>query len=138
MEFEKKLRTRKWLAVGYFVLGVLMIVGSFVSRTENSFISAFGTALLVCGIARLRNYKRIARDEESIRRQEVLEKDERNIMLAEKARSWAFGLYVGLAGAAVILLSLLGMHPVAKWVAYSVCLLVVLYWGCWYVLRRKY
>ena len=56
MEFKKKLKIRLWVAISYIVLGIAMATVAIVSKTENQFISSFGLALTVMGIARVRNY----------------------------------------------------------------------------------
>ena len=68
MDFKKKLKTRLYLAVSYIVLGVILIAGAMAMKTDNQFISSFGLALVVIGIVRVRNYRMITRDEQTIRR----------------------------------------------------------------------
>lgn len=137
MDFAKKMKTRFYTAVGYTVFGVLLIVGAAVSGTENEFISAFGAAMVVCGLVRLKRHFAVTKNEETMRAQEIRETDERNIMLTHRARSAAFAWYVVLCGAVTIVLSLLGQHDAAKWTGLSMCAPVALFWLCWFVLRRK-
>ena len=75
---------------------------------------------------------------ETIRKQELSEKDERYQMLSERARSWAFSLYITLAGVAVIVLNLLGHAQTALPYAWSICGLLILYSGSWHFLQKKY
>ena len=94
--------------------------------------------MLVMGVIRLIRHWKITKDESTIRRQEVAETDERTLMMAEKARSWAFSYSIMIAGIAVIVLSLLGKHDAALPFAWYVCGMVVLYWIFWLILRKKY
>lgn len=138
MEYRDKLKKRLNLGIAYIVIGVLMIASGFVLENTDTFISSFGFALALMGVVRIRNYKLITRNDDTIRKQEIAETDERNIALANKARSWAFFLYVMGASILVIILQFTPMRDTATLIAYTVCILVVLYWISYWVLRRKY
>lgn len=138
MEFKKKLKTRLYIALSYIVLGIVLIAANALNHFENDFFLSFGIALLVMGIIRLIRHRKVTKDESTIRRQEVAETDERTLMMAEKARSWAFTYSILIAGIAVIVLSLLGKHDTAQPFAWFVCGQVALYWICWMILRKKY
>ena len=138
MRFAEKMKTRRNIAVLYIALGIAMIVAAAAVKTENAFLSSFGLILAVMGVARLRQYRRITQNKETVRAQEIRETDERNVMLAHRARSLTFTLYIALSGVAVITLSLLGRHEFARMISYSVCLLAALYWICWFILKKRY
>ena len=59
-------------------------------------------------------------------------------MLVNKARSLTFTLYILLASTAVIILSLFGLHEYAELAAYSVFLLLAIYWVCYLILKKRY
>ena len=138
MEFKKKLKQRLYIAVSYIVIGLTLIAADALNHFENQFFFSFGMALTVMGILRLIRHRKITKDDASIRKQELAETDERTLMMAEKARSWAFSYSIMIAGIAVIVLSLLGKHDAAQPFAWFVCGEVVLYWICWLILRKKY
>lgn len=138
MDFQKRLKQRLYVAVAYIILGLTLIAGDFLIGFENYFFFSFGFALTVMGILRLIRHRKITRDAKTIRQQELIETDERNLMLAERARSWAFSFSVMAAGALVIVLNLLGYHDAALPYAWFVCAMVLLYWIFWMVIRRKY
>lgn len=137
MTFREKLKKRLYIAIGYLVTGVILIILAAVLKLENEFLSSFGFALVACGLARVRNYRRITKNDETIRRQEIAETDERNISIANRAKSAAFVLYVSLACALVIVLEILNRVELATVLAGSVCALVLLYWGSYWVIRRR-
>ena len=118
-------------------LGVMMLVGALATKTDNYFISSFGLAMVVMGMVRIRNYRMITKNEDTIRKQQIVETDERNISIIHKAKSTTFSIYVLLLGTTVIILSLFNMHEAAKWIAYSVCLLVAIYWICYLIYQKK-
>ena len=138
MEFKKKLKQRLYIAVSYIVIGLVLIAADALNNFENQFFFSFGITLIVMGILRLIRHRKVTKDEAAIRRQEVAETDERTLMMAEKARSWAFSYSILIAGVAVIVLSLLGKHDAAQPFAWYVCGMVVLYWIFWLILRKKY
>lgn len=138
MEFRKTLKQRLISNLFCLLLGISLIVTAFFTHNNTNFLSSFGCALAAIGFAQgLRNL-RTMRSEAACKRQEVAESDERNIMLANKAKSWAFSLYMMLAGIAVIVLSLLGKQEIAPIIGWSVCILTALYYVCYLILKKKY
>ncbi len=138
MEFKKKLRNRLLIHIGWGFLGLALIIVWLVSGSKNEFFFPFGVALITISVLRTIRYQKITKDEKTIRRQELAENDERYRMMSERARSWAFSLYILLSGIAVIVLSVLGHHDQARPVAWSVCIMTLLYWLCWLIIQKKY
>ena len=56
MEFKKKLKTRLYVAIAFIVLGIIMITSTFIVKTDNHFVSSYGLALVIMGIARLKKH----------------------------------------------------------------------------------
>ena len=137
MEFKKKLRVRLFIAIGYIVLGLAMGIIFNILKTENSFFSSFGFALVVIGIVQIRNYRIITKDEESIRKREIAESDERNISIANKAKSYAFAIYVVVACVSVILLEIANKTDLAIILSATVSLLILVYWISYFIIRKK-
>ncbi|MBQ2854363.1 MAG: hypothetical protein IJE81_02695 [Oscillospiraceae bacterium] len=138
MEYKKKLKQRFFVAIFYIAVGLVLILADVLNHFENTFIFSFGFALMVMGIARLIRHRKITKDEKSMRKQELIETDERNRMLSERAKSWAFSYTLMIAGIVVIVLSLSGNHELAQPFAWLVCGMTVLYWICWILLGKKY
>lgn len=138
MEFRKKLKVRLYTAIVYIIIGAVFIGLSFTRLGANEVISTFGAVFAVMGVARVVQYLRITKDEESIRQREIAETDERNVMIWTKARSLTFTVYSVAAGLAVIVLYLLNMVFVAQIVAYTVCAFLIVYWICYFIISRKY
>ena len=137
MDYKKKLKSRFYIAVIYIILWIVMIASTFLIRTDNNFISSFGFVMIIMGLVRIRNYRIITKNEDTIRKQEIIETDERNIAIQNKAKSVTFSIYTLLLATAVIILSLFNMHEIAKWLAYAVLLLVVIYWICYFIYQKK-
>ena len=138
MTFKKKLKARIYTAAAYVLIGATLIILGFTGIADNDILSSFGTALAVIGIGKLVRYRRITKDETTLHAREVAETDERNIMLMTKARSLTFSIYIMLSGIAVVVLYILNQPFAARIIAYSICVLTLTYWICYYIISRKY
>ena len=138
MDFRKKMKQRLWIAISYIALGLILVIADAVNHFENYFFSSFGFALVIMGILRIIRHRKTLRDDQSLRKQELAESDERNRMIAERSRSWVFSLSVTGAGLLVVVLNILGCHDAALPFAWYVCGMCVLYWICFIIIRKKY
>ena len=138
MDFKKRMRQRWYLAVSYCVIGLVLILVFWLGETGNHFINSYGFALLFLGITRIIQNRKITNSEESMHKREIMESDERNRMISERAKSWVFSFTVMMAGIATIVLSVLGYHEQAQPFAWFVCLIVALYWIFWLIANKKY
>ena len=64
--------------------------------------------------------------------------DERNRFIANKAWAWAGYWFVMIGACATIVLKIAGREDLMMMASGSVCLMMLLYWGCWMYLRKKY
>ena len=121
-----------WLAIG------LPLIGLSIAGLVDEFWSGMGSALLVIGACRLLRAHRLSKSEEYREKMETFETDERFHFLRTKAWSWAGYLFVIIAGVSVIAFKALGMDTASQAASAAVCLLLVLYWGAYFVLKKKY
>lgn len=138
MDFKKKMNQRFAIAVGYILLGLALVIADILRSFDNYFFFSFGLTLVIMGIVRLFRYQKITKNDQTLRKQELAESDERIRMIAERARSWCFSLSLMGAGAVVIVLNVMGKHDEALPFAWYVCGMVVLYWICWIIIHKKY
>lgn len=138
MDFQKKMKQRQYLAVGYCVLGMILVIAYVIRDFENHFIFSFGTAMLVMGTFRIVENREITRNDKTMQQREVAESDERNRMISERAKSWTFSFTIMISGILVIILSILGYHDQAQPFAWLVCLMVAIYWVFWLIAKQKY
>ncbi len=138
MEFLKKLKTRLYLGIAYMLLGIIMIAGGIILKTDNEFVSSFGLVLFVLGVVRIRNYFLITRNAENIEKQRIAETDERNIAIINKARSITFITYILGLALAIIILSFLKMQDIARILSILLFLLILIYWIAYFIIRKKY
>ena len=137
MDYKKKLKQRLYYGVICIVLGAIMIIGVTATKSENEYISAFGFALAMVGVARIIQYLKITKNEDRIKKQKITETDERNISIIQKAKSATFSIYLLISCSVVIITALIDMPDVAKWVGYSQFVLVIIYWICYFIYQKK-
>ena len=137
MDFKKKIRIRLYTAVIFLIIGATMLALSFTLENANEFLSPFGLALFVIGLARTKEYFRITKNENSLKSREIAETDERNIAISNKAKVWSFTLYMVLAGITVIVLEFLKMTDIAAIIGATVCVLILIYWISYFIIRKK-
>lgn len=138
MDFKRKLKQRLYVNLGWAVFGALLILYWCIHRPENTYPLSLGIAFVIMGFIRTVQYRKNTRDDKTIRQMELAEKDERNRMMSERAKSWAFSFTLFVAGDLTIILSLLGNHELAQLFAWFLCGMTVVYWICWNILRKKY
>ena len=137
MNFKSKLKTRLYIGIICIVLGAIMIIGVTATKSENEYISAFGFAVAMVGVARIIQYLKITKNEDSIKKQKINETDERNISIIQKAKSATFSIYILISSTVVIITALMDMPDVAKWIGYSQFVLVIIYWICYFIYQKK-
>ena len=138
MDFKKKMKQRFHIAIAYCILGLILVVAGIADNFKNYFIFSFGFALLIMGVLRILQYRKITKSEKTMHQREVAESDERNRMLSERAKSWTFSFSIMAAGILVIILSILGYHDQAQPFAWYVCLMVAFYWVFRLIASKKY
>ena len=121
-----------WLAIG------LPLMGLSVAGVLDEFWSGMGSALMVIGACRLVRAYRLGKSESYREKMETFETDERFHFLRAKAWSWAGYLFVIIGGISVIVLKLIGQELLSLAASCAVCLMLVLYWGAYFVLKKKY
>ncbi|MBR5291986.1 MAG: hypothetical protein IKU32_03615 [Clostridia bacterium] len=135
MDYRKKLKTRLYTAITMIASGIIFTVFAVFSEVEMA--STFGAVFLVMGIARVIQYRRLLNDPEEMRRREIAEHDERNVMLWTKARSLAFVVYIIAMGIAVIVLQMLEMGQEANIVSLCMMGFMIIYWICYFIIVKK-
>lgn len=121
----------------YVVLGVILIGLGF-AEIIDEFWSGMGGGLLAVGLMRIIQLIRLQKDEAYREKTETEIKDERNQFLRNKAWAWAGYLFILIAAVAVIVLKLMGQELLSMAASFAVCLMLLLYWICYLLLRRKY
>jgi hypothetical protein len=120
------------------LLGIGLIVAAGMTELDNSFWPGMGGGLVAVAILRLVRMIRFAKSDEYRKEFEVENKDERNRFLSAKAWSWAGYLFVMISAVATIVLQVLGQEMWSMATSGALCLVLVLYWVSYLIVRKKY
>jgi uncharacterized membrane protein len=115
---------------------VLVILGGM--ETIDEFWSGMGGGLIGVSVVRLIQIYRLHKDPAYQEKMDIEINDERNRFLRAKAWSWAGYLFILISAAAVIVLKVMGQDLLSLAASWAVCLMLVLYWGSYLVLKKKY
>ena len=128
-------RILAWIA--YIVLGAaLLVLGA--ADIIDAFWSGMGSALIAVGLIRSIHFFRFRKDVAYREKCELEKTDERNRFLRNKAWAWTGYLFILVAAVASIALKLLGQDLLSMAAGSAVCVMVILYWISYLILRRKY
>ena len=116
----------------------LVLMGLGFAEIVDEFWSGMGSALLVIGIIRLLRFYRLKKNDSYREKMETAVTDERNQFIRMKAWSWAGYLFIMVTAIATIIFRILGQDLLSQVASYSVCLMLVLYWVSYFVLKKKY
>ena len=123
--------------IGFVVLGTALIVMGN-NGTIDEFWGGLGAGFVVMGILRLARMYRFHKDEAYREKVETDATDERHSFIRTKAWAWAGYLFILIAGVSVIVLRIVGQETWSLAASYAACLLVLLYWICYFILSKKY
>ena len=130
------------LSIIYIVLGAALFVASQVTDLGDSTLAqilpGMGGALIAIGAIRLYRGIRLAKDKAYRENFEVEIHDERNQWLRMKAWSWAGYLFVMIAACGTLVFAFIDKKELMMAASYSVCIMLLLYWVCYLIVRKKY
>ena len=133
MKFGKRLFAHIFtIAVG----GTLLALG--IAGILDSFWSGMGASLLVVSILRLSQVYLYKTDKTYQEKVDTEVSDERNKFLRSRAWAWAGYLFVIIAAICTIVFKVMGLDLLWMATGLSMCLIVTLYWICFFILRKKY
>lgn len=128
----------RWIAnIVEIVLGTVLVICGCVGMLD-AFWSGMGGALIAVGALRLIGGIRYKTSPAYREQYDVELHDERNSFLRVKAWSWAGYLFVLITAVGTIVCKLLGREDLMMFCSMSVCLILVLYWLGYLVLKKKY
>lgn len=119
------------------LLGVALLAVSL-AELVDSFWGGMGTGLIFVGALRFIRICRFYKDTEYREKVKTEISDERNAFIRIKAWSWAGYLFILIAAVAVIVLKVMGQELLSMAASAAVGLMLILYWGCYFILRKKY
>ena len=131
------MKENKYLSIIWIALGAALIVCGAAGILDE-YWSGMGGAFIAVGAVRMLRYVRLNRNEAYREKIETESRDERNRFLRGKAWAWTGYLYVIISAIASVALRMAGKNDLATLAGGSVCLMIVFFWGSYFVLRRKY
>lgn len=125
------------LGIVYIIIGVLLSVLSF-TLIIDEWWQSFGIAIFIVGIVDIIRYIKYRSNADYKEKVDLYSTDERNRFLAMKAWSWAGYLFVIISALGVIIFQIAGFRELSIACSFCTCLVMVLYWISYTVLKRKY
>ena len=130
-------RKNWFFSIFWIVTGTVLFVLSTMEIIDSTIWSGMGGGLIGVGIVQLVRNIRYRTNDSYRQKRDIENHDERNRYLANKAWAWAGYCYVLISAVGSLVLMILG-RPEYQLVAGSMCLVVLLYWASYLILRRKY
>ena len=121
----------------WVILGAALIVLAFAGKVDV-FWNGVGSGLLVVGALQLLRQYRFSKNEAYREKIEIEEKDERNQFIRNKTWAWTGYLFVIIAAILCIVFKIVGQEVLSFAASGAVCLMLVLYWISYFILRKKY
>ena len=122
---------------GMLLVGLALMSLAFFGKVDE-FWNGMGSALAILGAVRLLRGYRLNKNEAYREKVEIAVSDERNQFIRSKAWAWAGYLFIILTGISVIVFKLMGQDLLSQAASWGVCLMLLLYWGAYKVLQKKY
>ena len=119
------------------VLGLILALCGYFGIIDE-YWGGMGTALLFVGLIMLLRLLRYHTNNEYKEKVDIEIKDERNSFLRVKAWAMAGYLFVMIGAVASIAFRILGKDTYSMLAGGAVCLIMVLYWLSYMILKRKY
>lgn len=126
-----------YVYIVYIVLGCILSIISEMGFVDDVFLG-MGMCLFVLGTIRLINSIRYKTDIDYKEKIDIELSDERNKFIRIKAWSWAGYLFIIISGIGSIVFMLLSQKIYMLMCSYAVCLMLILFYVSYYVLKRKY
>ena len=128
---------RMIFSIIWVVLGTVLIALAFAGKVDV-FWNGVGSGLLVVGVLQLLRQYRFSKNEAYREKIEIEEKDERNHFIRNKAWAWTGYLFVLIAAVLCLIFKIVGQDILSLASSGAVCLMLVLYWISFLILKRKY
>ena len=121
----------------YIILGGILIGLSFTGVVDE-FWNGMGFALLIVGVIQLIRRYRLEKNEAYREKMEIEVSDERNKFIRNRAWAWAGYLFIMIMAVVCIVLRIIGKEILSMAASGAVSLMLVLFWVCYFFLKRKY
>jgi uncharacterized membrane protein len=121
-----------WVMIGLVLVGL-----AFLGKVDN-FWNGMGSGLLVIGVINILRVYRLNKNEAYREKVEIEISDERNKFIRNKAWAWSGYLFVLIMAISSIVFRIIHMEQLSIFASYTVCLMILLHWISYFILKRKY
>ncbi len=132
-----KQNSRVIINIVWLVVGGILISLSFVGKVDE-FWNGMGFALAGIGLIRLLRFYRLYNNKEYREKMEIEASDERNHFIRNKSWAWTGYLFVLTASIFAIIFKIMNQDLLSFVTSIAVWFMLILYWICHAVLKRKY
>ena len=126
------------LSIFWIILGAVLIWLSIAELVESTYWSGMGGALIAVGVLQVIRNLRYRNNPEYQEKVNIEYGDERNKYLRMMSWAWTGYIVVLIEAVGVVAALIMGQHTIQVILAYSVCLIVGIYWIVYMILKRKY
>ena len=126
------------LSIFWMILGAVLLGLSIAEVLDSSMYAGMGGALIAVGALQLARNLRYRKDPEYREKIDTEANDERNSFLRMKSWSWTGYIVVLAEGFGSVAAMVLGKRELQLTLAYSVWLILVVYWISFFIISKKY
>lgn len=136
MKSDKAMR-RMVLSIAWIIVGVVIFVLG-VMGVLDEFWSGFGGALVAVGVLQLVRQIRYRTNSEYKEKIDTEVNDERNKFISSQAWAWTGYIFVLCSAVGAIIFRIMGKDELCSLCATAICLMAVIHFVSYIILRRKY
>ena len=126
------------LSIFWIILGAVLMWLSIAEVVDSTYWSGMGGALIAVGALQVIRNLRYRNNTEYQEKLDIEYGDERNKYLRMMSWAWTGYIVVLIEAIGVVVALIMGQHTIQVILAYSVCLIVGIYWIVYMILKRKY
>ena len=126
------------LSIFWMILGAVLLGLSIAEVLDSSMYAGMGGGLIAVGALQTSRNLRYRKDPEYREKIDTEVSDERNSFLRMKSWSWTGYVVVLVEGVGSIAAMILGKRELQLTLAYSVWLIMVVYWISFFIISKKY
>ena len=126
------------LSIFWMLLGAVLLGLSVTEVLDSSMYAGMGGALIAVGALQVARNLRYRKDPEYREKIDTEANDERNRFLRMKSWSWTGYIVVLVEGFGSVAAMVLGKRELQLTLAYSVWLIMVVYWISFFIISKKY
>lgn len=126
------------LSIFWMILGAVLLGLSIAEVLDSSMYAGMGGALITVGALQIARNLRYRKDPEYREKIDTEANDERNSFLRMKSWSWTGYIVVLAEGFGSVAAMVLGKRELQLTLAYSVWLILAVYWISFFIISKKY